>query len=176
MENSSKLKTIEQHIRSIKIKILDIIDRTEKLRDFNNKVEMLLLAYETYSENIDVELVQSSSTGKNEKKGSVQSHKTRQSKSCPSDEPQEKLVKKAKKMLPAHRIQELFKSSKNNKNIAMEIYGLLESGNTVPLDDIVKRIKQSKYKVIEILNTLLKERIVVKSFDKGFMYRTNNNI
>ncbi|KAI4293094.1 hypothetical protein PAPHI01_2368 [Pancytospora philotis] len=70
-------------------------------------------------------------------------------------------------------VSEVFTACRLHKAIALQIKALLSDGSAVALDDIVKSIKQSKYKVIEILNTMVKERIVLKYFKKGFMYKIN---
>lgn len=55
--------------------------------------------------------------------------------------------------------------------VALKMFQFIENKGTATLDEIVKSVKCSKYKIIEILNIFIKEKVVVKSFDKGFIYK-----
>ncbi|KAL6120877.1 hypothetical protein NUSPORA_02312 [Nucleospora cyclopteri] len=80
-------------------------------------------------------------------------------------------IKKIKQTNPLNKISTLFTGDNKKLNqIAQEIYLLIEQNKKILLDEIVKRVKLSKYKTIEILNVLVKEKIVTKKFDKGFVY------
>ncbi|KAI5182286.1 hypothetical protein PAEPH01_2881, partial [Pancytospora epiphaga] len=68
-------------------------------------------------------------------------------------------------------INDLFAMNKPHKNIALQIFKLLKEHEVVSLDGVVRNIKLSKYKVIEILNIMVRKGIVSKYFDKGFMYK-----
>lgn len=156
-----KLEKIEELVSSIKDKTVLVKSHTNYLKNLNAKLELLIKAFDTYSVVPEVEIIEKKKIPEKKKLENEESKKQKQSeiKLEPVDQ------RKA--------ISQIFSGNKSNKNTALQIYDLLFESASTGLDEIVKNIKTSKYRVIEILNILVKEKIVLKHFDKGFIYQIN---
>ena len=157
------MKQIADLLSSIKSKTTYIKSQTEMLNKFNVKIELLLKSIQAYSsepynENYKEEMAD---FNRNEKAKSQKALNIKQ------DAPT------SQKTDPKTKIANLFLSNKNSKNIALQLFNIISDSKIIPLEEIVKRMKLSKYKIIEILNFLVKEKIILKYFDKGFMYKLN---
>lgn len=178
---SSQIEEIESLILSIRNKTQTIVNKTYKLKTLNKKLQLLLSAIETYSfeqEDENIENKTELNTIKVNKKPKVSKSEIngRDDYNIMVNNAPDSTIAAIADEKPS--ISNLFKHDKtqkgiNQKGIAMQLYKILENTTVISLDDLVKGIKISKYKVIEILNILVKEKIVLKFFDKNFMYKLN---
>ncbi len=76
--------------------------------------------------------------------------------------------------------EEKVKKIKAEEGINGMIKSVIREREEISLDELIKEIKgkasiSSKYKIIEILNEMIKEREIVKKFEKkGFIYKINS--
>lgn len=193
--SSDRLSEIASLIQSIRNKTVTVQSNTRVLKAFNSKIELFLEALNAYS----VDTIEEEQHGRSSQNRANKMHTNiNTSMETISVTPYKKQRQTADNMsAPAHTqgihapgclgslsaerlppstaISQLFSSKKQQREIAMEIYRLLEGSETVPLEEIVKRIKLSKYRVIEILNEMVRERIILKHFARGFFYRLNRD-
>lgn len=164
--DQDRLRQIETLVLSIKKKSQAVRKQARALNSLNSKLEVFLMALDAYSLDAKEQQCEPARAG-----GRTKAEALRKNITTP--------VKKTKREEPLDArsaIAMLFRASKTQKSTALEIYKLLENNEVVGLDDIVKSIKMSKYRVIEILNSLVRERIVLKHFDKGFLYKINKEM
>lgn len=175
---AEKIEHVHTLLQSIKKKAAAIKQQTVDLNKFNRKLTILLDCIDAYSFEDTGDSINKTSDQvsrnieKIEKEGK---HRINES--------EENVIKKHKtanetetkdnRIDTVEVIAELFKNDSTCHSIAKATYEMILERETVPLDDIVKSFKYSKYKVIEILNVLIKNKIVLKSFEKGFVYRIN---
>lgn len=184
-----KLETLDTLLASVIAKTKTLSNQNKFLKVFNKKMEILLSCIDAYSiedkEFIRMELEEKaikSDTEKVTKKVIKKDTEKVTKKAIKSDTENviksdtDKVIKKRK--VTAVDLQCKLDNSALNlfpdpvaKGIANNILDLIKSRESISLDDLVKGIKSSKYKVIEVLNSLIKERVIVKSFEKGFVYR-----
>lgn len=160
-----KLNKILELVSSIKKKTLFIRAHTENLKIVNTKIELFLNSLDAYS-NVE------SMEPKEEKPKKIRGSEKIKAKNVESP----KKPKIEDVIDPRTTISSIFATNKSNKNMALHLYDLLNGQDVMGLDDIVKNIKLSKYRVIEILNVLVREKLIVKYFDKGFFYKLNKEI
>lgn len=183
-----KLETLETLLKSIKSKTSSISGQTKFLNAFNKKMEILLMCFEAYSieetkeekeskenvrernvkskeniKEINKEINKENSKENNKANDIVKKIKISEKENNPIDVLSENIYLK--------RLESLFDTNVISKMIGKSILDLIQSREFITLDDLVKGVKNSKYKVIEVLNVLIKERIIIKSFEKGFVYR-----
>lgn len=184
---------LENVLNSIKSKTKMLESQTRFLKGFNTKLEILLRCFEAYSfeeagdgaaeRNITaddkisgISVCKSSTAGikPSENKGSENAV------NCREDEKQSN--KKAKKGADdtasinvncTDVIERVFEKNSAAKNLATVLFEIIQANEPISLDNLVKSIKTSKYKAIEIVNVLIKEKVILKSFEKGFVYRVN---
>lgn len=178
-KESEKLRIVEDLLKSLRKKRESIVLQTVHLNSFNKRLELLLECFNAYSFENDkenrAEMVgdrKSATAGGGKKTLEEMCEDQRQS--VVSEEENNNGESIERRMDRIFGMKKM--NSKVNKKLAVEIYNLIKSNKNIPFDDLVKRIKQSKYKVVEIINTLIKEKIVIKTFDKGFVYKINKNI
>lgn len=145
-----KLLYIKRLMESIKNKTERIKQHTNLLNILNYKLEALSCAFNAYSEEVE-----GNDEWKENKEKKIKKNETKEEKDVYGI------------------INGIFIEQKGNKSIAIEIYKLLESNGITGLDEIVRQIKQSKYRIINVLNILVRERIILKYFEKGFNYKLN---
>lgn len=150
-----KVETITELLSAVERKKKAIQSQTKFLKNFNAKLELLLECFKAYSFDSDF---------------------TEPIAKCPTKpiekEEQKKKVKTNETIDEC--IEKLSRGDAQVKSLLSLIFDVIKDNEPVSLDDLVKMIKYSKYKVIEVLNILIKERIVIKSFEKGFVYRINH--
>ena len=158
------LSEIEELVKSIRAKIEIIQEKDARYKRINRNFAMLLKALDAYS------ITPSALESQLERQASRQADRQ-------LDTPgkRDTPAKKARttERTPRATIEGLSYQKVIHREIALEIFDLLEKRGTVSLEDLVKGIKQTKYRVIEALNVLLKEKKILKSFNKGFEYRIN---
>lgn len=155
MNSTDRMK---QEIFEICLRIKNKVEVLEasksKVNLFNVKLEALLKTIEVFS--IDPEPVKKISTCAVVDKKIV-------NKPQPAVKTQEEIT-----------CDELFKKENRKvKAVANDLLEYLKEQKTVFLDDLVKKAKLSKYKTISILGVFVKENLITKRFDKGFIYEIN---
>jgi hypothetical protein len=193
---NDRIETLENLLTSIKEKTKVLSKQNNYLKSFNIRIEILLKCFEAYSieennieegNNIEDSNIEEKKIRKsNNKKGgksSINKDKSSMNNSQKSDSPagfkDKSSVTISMKKDKSIVIDSLNKTPDNilclnpiEKVLSKTILELISSKESISLDDLVKGIKNSKYKVIEVLNKLIKEGQVKKSFDKkGFIYR-----
>lgn len=160
-----KIKMAEFLLQSIRSKSDAILSQTKHLKSFNRRLELLLACFKAYS------IAESGNiTGtKNIVAESVPSVKRIKTSALGDEHGKDAGDKKS----PVCEISRLFLNNKTSRELAMCIYDLIKQREQITFDELVKGIKQSKYKVIDTINVLVREKVIVKSFDKGFVYRLN---
>ncbi|KAM0679963.1 hypothetical protein GINT2_001905 [Glugoides intestinalis] len=151
-----KVETISELLKAIERKKKTIQSQTKFLKNFNTKLELLLACFKAYSFESDfTETIEKCPTKHIEKEEHKKKIKTNES--------------------MEERIEKLSRGDPQLKSILLLVFDVIKDNEPISLDDLVKMIKFSKYKVIEALNILIKDRVVVKSFEKGFVYRTSHS-
>lgn len=179
-EQTEKVNILENLLNSIQSKTKAISGQTKFLKAFNRKLEILMMCFRAYS--IDEEnLIENLKNSKeNTKNIEITSYKETQKiskikKSISSDEIIDDIKRLKRDTDLTLTLEKIFINNPVNKSLAVSILELIGSRISITLDELVKSIKLSKYKVIDVLNTLIKEKIVVKSFEKGFVYRISKD-
>lgn len=168
MDLKEEEQKVEKLLKEIKNKAEIIESQTKHLRLFNAKLEILLKCFEAYS----FEEISKKENITNKLKNNVDFKDTNDLKNKLKDINDLKdSTDLQDKTINEENIKKL-KISKNNA-LAMSIFELIKENEPISLDNIVKSIKHSKYKIIEILNEFIKERIIIKKFEKEFVYRIN---
>lgn len=161
-----KIEAVESLLRLIRNKSDTISSHIKYLKSFNKRLELLLECFKAYSfvesENVSSTKSIPTKAEDNAKRAKPNNHVDDVSGEATLDGRDLK-----------GEINKLFESNKANRNLAMGIYDLIKQREPITFDDLVKGIKQSKYKVIDTINVLVKERVIVKSFEKRFVYRLN---
>lgn len=186
-QQSEKIEALENLLAAIKEKTAAIASQTRFLKGFNKKMEILLLCFKAYSFEED------GKCSKNVVKKDMSKNKIGvlpvESIVGPAQSPVAIKKSKVESLVVENSgnneasgglvsssaigsaVTRLFGTNPVAKSLANNILELVSARDSITLDDLVKGIKYSKYKVIEIINALIKERIVLKSFEKGFVYR-----
>merc|ERR1712131_60250 len=142
------LDEIAELAKELKNKTTKAHKMIEKLNRINYKIESLLNSLDAYA---DDQSGQEKTRNKNLYKDTI----------SVKDNDEHILTK----------IETLFaKDKKNHSKIAIQIFLIIKENRSILLDDIVKNVKLSKYKIIDILNILVRENLVSRKFDRGFMY------
>lgn len=163
--SEDKLLQLQQLLSSVKKKTLDLRSHIEFFKNLNIKLEAFIKAMEAYSEP-----AQEEGTGPAAKEATAKKPLPQR-----EDRKAEKRMKREEERCVdiQSRISTLFMEHRANRATAMDIYLLLDKNGTTCLDEIVKQIKQSKYRVINVLNAMVKDQIILKHFEKGFNYTLN---
>jgi len=181
-DRNEKHRVVEDLLKSLRKKRESIVLQTLHLSSFNKRLELLLECFDAYSfENEKEESLEKARVPRDKKSATAGGSKSNLEEMCedqrqPVASEEENNVEESVE----RRMDRIFNlkkvNSKVNKRLAVEIYNLIKANKNIPFDDLVKGIKQSKYKVVEIINTLIKEKLIIKTFDKGFVYKINKNI
>ncbi|ELA42573.1 uncharacterized protein VICG_00325 [Vittaforma corneae ATCC 50505] len=186
------LESFESTLKSIKSKTKILESQTRFLKDFNTRLEILLKCFEAYSFEEAEDSIANKNIATNNKASSITASKnsvvaTRLGEDkdnvVNSSEDEKQNNKKVKTMPdnsstaakanPMEVIETVFEKRPAAKNLAMTLFEIIQANEPISLDNLVKSIKTSKYKAIEIVNVLIKEKVILKSFDRGFVYRIN---
>lgn len=159
--DEDRLREVEALLLSIREKTMSIRAKTESLVGLNKRLESFKAALDAYA-----------LKGTEERTG--REHKGSPKKRMRLEKGVSGLPKPAASCEDS--IGLLFTMNKAYRHTALQIHKLISENEVASLDDIVRSIKLSKYRLIEILNVLVKEKIVLKYFDKGFMYRLNKEL
>jgi len=152
---SSLLKALEDTLEGIKQKGRLLESQTKFLNDFNARLETLLGCFEAYAFEEAVE------------KGQVACVEQEAPKRCKRDECTEDAPARG----ALETVGTLFGKNALLNDMAVSVFETIRANEPISLDDLVKSIKHSKYKVIEVLNRLIREKLVMKSFERVFVYR-----
>ena len=172
--DQERLMRIAVLAASVREKTLAIISKTQGLKRLNGKLRLFLSSLDAYSLDAAPSHPRNARKTRDSQQGSSPSKKIK-----PGDEPPRKHSEDKEndgREDPKDRINRLFRLNKGQKGVALQIYSLLQESDVTSLDDIVRGIKLSKYRVIEILKLMVKEKIVSKFFEKGFMYKVNSEV
>lgn len=140
---------LENALKGIKEKASHLESQTKYLVEFNERLETLLRCIEAYS------FEESEPAEKKKENVEVLQIET---------EP----VKKTRKI---DKLQGLYGKNEIMKDVAINVFETIKLNEPIALDDLVGSIKYSRYKIMEVLNRLIREKVIVKSFEKGFVYR-----
>ncbi|CAD25157.1 hypothetical protein [Encephalitozoon cuniculi GB-M1] len=167
-----KLKEVSRLMKEIKVKIEAIIQSSAHVREFNYKMEALLAAFEAYTVHgvrhdpevprTPMPIVPSveSIVKESIEEGAVAaaSSKVRR---------EENLEEFMRRMESNTAGNNLFRN--NATKIARFLYANREG---VALEEVIKNTGISRYRCVDILNSMLKADppLVSKRFDKGFIY------
>lgn len=186
-EQTEKVNILENLLNSIQSKTKAISGQTKFLKAFNRKLEILMMCFRAYSideenliENGERNIENLKNSKENTKNIEITSYKETQKiskikKSISSDEIIDDIKRLKRDTDLTLTLEKIFINNPVNKSLAVSILELIGSRISITLDELVKSIKLSKYKVIDVLNTLIKEKIVVKNFEKGFVYRISKD-
>lgn len=176
-EEDAKIETIESILKAMGSKRSKLKSQTRFLTAFNMKLELLLDCFKAYSIDENSEKIGISEASKGT--DAFPSHggsKEKEPKRVRVDENTKNTQtnqKETKGGQEADLLNGLFNRKENEKSLAVSLLELIKEKEPISLDDLVKGIKCSKYKVIEVLNVLIKEKIVLKRYEKGFVYTIN---
>lgn len=161
MTENKKMREMLEIAKRIKSKTEEARENTGKLRLFNVKLKALLTSLDAYS--TEIPLPQTRTIQKSKVPGML-------TRAAPVTE--ERRENKQNLQLGNRGLCDRLFSKENSKvqRISKEMLTILEEEKKIMLDDMVRRVKMSKYKVIEILNAFVKESIITKRFNKGFIY------
>ena len=184
-EQIEKIETLENLLISIQNKTKTIVNQTKFLKTFNKKLEILLMCFKAYSfddkdfignEESNIEGIKNiQENKKNTESSSLKEiqNDLKNRRSSYNDEIPETI----KNGFDLNSMTEqIFGTNLLQKTLANSIIDLIRTKISISLDDLVKNIKSSKYKVIDVLNILIREKIIIKSFEKGFVYRISKEI
>lgn len=175
-QEQEKIERLQELLSSIKGKANVIASQTKFLKTFNRKMEILIACFKAYAiddkDAIFVPEMAERKPTKEKKAASI-------APTCDSQSNKDSLdtceIKRARLSMEA-LIEKVFAANQIEKALANTILSLIKSREFIALDDLVKGIKSSKYKVIEVINILIKEKIIVKSYEKGFVYRISKEV
>lgn len=192
-EQIEKIETLDNLLNSIKNKTATVSSQTKFLKSFNNRLETLLMCFKAYSieekdpiysEENTIETIKNTKENKNNRNMSIKQskgdYKTSNNEKNFEHKTKEDSIEEIKRFKIEYDfnsiIDKLFITNPVSKLLAINILELIKARGSISLDDLVKSIKSSKYKVIDALNILIKEKVIVKSFEKGFVYRISKEI
>ncbi|ADM11121.1 uncharacterized protein Eint_021240 [Encephalitozoon intestinalis ATCC 50506] len=166
-----KLKEISRLVSEVKRKLEVIIQSSSHIKEFNYKVEALLAAFDAYTirgveHNLDLD--KTSQTIVFPKKV-IPKEKTKEetTSSFSNIRGEESLQEFIERMGSTTTGNKLFRN--NAAKIARFLYDNREGA---VLEEIIKNTGISRYRCVDILNTMLRADppLVSKKFDKGFIY------
>jgi len=181
----TKLQELKALIEAIRIKTEYIKERTREMKVFNSKVRLFLRALDSQS---IVDDRGGNRTGSDNRGGSRAGSRAGNdrtgNKQTISTDPLSNTDPLSSTLLRntllgntllintllRNKIERTFSKNETQKETGMNILGMLEENGRMRLEEIVKSIKMSKYKTIEILNLMVRSKIIGKKFEKGFVY------
>lgn len=171
----NKLIQAQDLLKAIQQKKKRLTAQTELLREFNGRMELLLECFEAYS--FEGEPTQIKNPGVDARKVEAIKADVRKVEAIKAETIKTKLEEPIKRSrtqmeeLDPRPLEEIFGRNVSARSLAGNLIEIIQAGGSIPLDALVKEAKQSRYKVVETLNVLVREKIVMKNFEKGFVYR-----
>ena len=161
-----KLETLQKTMESIGKKKQRLERQTGQLRLFNTRLELFLKCLKAYSMEDTAEEESTAKKTKVEEKRVPEAVET-----STIDSPA--TTREEKTETAELAIERLFKGNQARKSIAEDIHRIVKENEPIALDNLIKAAKHSKYKAIDVLNALIKGKMISKSYERGFVYRLN---